>query len=1097
MIALTRSDYSATNQVDASSSRETYSSQASRFNYDFRSDQGANPGSSVDEFSSWEIGNTFSTDIGAEINSVPRRLHIPNVSGNATVGSGSSEASAPVMNGGTPPAIGPTMIVTPSPGKPPNYFLPIRFDVNGPTSSTSPSSASDPYTLYTYCDSYTPDGGLDRQTFMARYKTYAQSPARDTGGSATLAAPNGQTGTPDPGLPGSFAVTTQEYTFGDTAFHPSNFPGPGVELTAQVKAPTDLPDKPLPLIILLHGRHATAYDPATNTPLLEWPPAGSHLTIPSYRGYEYLGDVLASQGYVVASISANGINAQDNGVMDLGAQARAELIQRQLDIWNDLSSGDGTVQPFGVAPFGTGFVGHVDLQNVGLMGHSRGGEGVVKSYLYNQSLGAPYGIKAVFALAPVDFNRPVDNNVPLAVLLPYNDGDVSDLQGVHFFDDARYNVSGDTGDKYTILVHGANHNFYNTIWTPGMFPAGTLDDGLAGPPARLTSAQERGTGLVSMAAFFRSYIGGETQFLPILRGDVAPPPTAQVTDSQIYFAYQRADDGHRLDVNRLLDPASLVTNTLGGAASGTGLVNYRVYGDTSTGETAYIFGPAGEPGTRFPHTVPSARSSRSGLSQLEVSYNAPGAHYSNQIPKGYNDVSSYYALQFRAGVAFGDPLNPAGQAQDFSVGLSDAEGDYASIPVSQFSNALYYPPGGPIHQILNTVRIPLTAYAYYGIDLTHVQAIQFDFDQRTSGSYLLDDLAFTDPSNLYAGPYVKSSSPGGIVTFNAPIDPTSFTTKEVSITGPTGEKIPVNSITADPASPSTRFTISFSATIGGDYTATIGPNITDFNGTPMDQNFNGVPGEPSDTAVATFTVAAPQITAFARNGDPRDPASSVRVTFNEPINPDTFTPAQVTSFTDPHGMDVPVTDVQPVGSSNTQFDVIFPEQTVFGTYHMTVGPDIYDVFGIRMAAPFMGQFPINSDLIINGGFETGNFMGWTQSGNTGATGVSTATVHSGMYSAYLGPVGSEGFLAEIFPTNPGASYILDYWLQHDGGTPSTFHAMIDGVNIPGSVLNNPNPFPYTEYTFTFAATGSRTELKFGFREDPTYFHLDDVSVNPA
>jgi len=139
---------------------------------------------------------------------------------------------------------------------------------------------------------------------------------------------------------------------------------------------------------------------------------------------------------------------------------------------------------------------------------------------------------------------------------------------------------------------------------------------------------------------------------------------------------------------------------------------------------------------------------------------------------------------------------------------------------------------------------------------------------------------------------------------------------------------------------------------------------------------------------------------------------------------------------------------------------------------------------------------LSSERIINGGFETGNFMGWTQSGNTGATGVSTATVHSGQYSAYLGPVGSEGFLAQIFPTTAGATYILDYWLQHDGGSPSSFHAMINGVDIPGSVLMNPAAFGYREYTFTFTAAGSQTELKFGFREDPTYFHLDDVSVNP-
>jgi len=57
--------------------------------------------------------------------------------------------------------------------------------------------------------------------------------------------------------------------------------------------------------------------------------------------------------------------------------------------------------------------------------------------------------------------------------------------------------------------------------------------------------------------------------------------------------------------------------------------------------------------------------------------------------------------------------------------------------------------------------------------------------------------------------------------------------------------------------------------------------------------------------------------------------------------------------------------------------------------------------------------------------------------------------------------------------------------------------MINGVDIPGSVLMNPAAFGYREYTFTFTAAGSQTELKFGFREDPTYFHLDDVSVSPT
>src|SRR6266498_174859 len=134
----------------------------------------------------------------------------------------------------------------------------------------------------------------------------------------------------DPGAPGPLAVTTEEYNFGDTAFTPTNFPGP-VELIGSVHYPTSLSGLS-PLIILLHGRHATCFQ-GDGAQFLEWPCAMGRQPIPSYKGYDYLADVLASNGYIVVSIGANGINAKDNQVRDLGALARAELIQKQLDIW--------------------------------------------------------------------------------------------------------------------------------------------------------------------------------------------------------------------------------------------------------------------------------------------------------------------------------------------------------------------------------------------------------------------------------------------------------------------------------------------------------------------------------------------------------------------------------------------------------------------------------------------------------------------------------------------------------------------------------------------------------------------------------------------
>ena len=59
------------------------------------------------------------------------------------------------------------------------------------------------------------------------------------------------------------------------------------------------------------ARFRTTYDPTTGYAYLEWPAQSGRLPIPSYRGYDYVGSILASQGYIVVSISANGISAND------------------------------------------------------------------------------------------------------------------------------------------------------------------------------------------------------------------------------------------------------------------------------------------------------------------------------------------------------------------------------------------------------------------------------------------------------------------------------------------------------------------------------------------------------------------------------------------------------------------------------------------------------------------------------------------------------------------------------------------------------------------------------------------------------------------
>lgn len=137
-------------------------------------------------------------------------------------------------------------------------------------------------------------------------------------------------------------------------------------------------------------------------------------------------------------------------------------------------------------------------------------------------------------------------------------------------------------------------------------------------------------------------------------------------------------------------------------------------------------------------------------------------------------------------------------------------------------------------------------------------------------------------------------------------------------------------------------------------------------------------------------------------------------------------------------------------------------------------------------------------LVQNGGFEAGSFINWTQTGNTTSTSVTSGNssyVHSGIYGAELGPVGSMGYLSQTLATFPGQAYLLSFWLNNSiGGTPTQFLVNWGAGAIYS--LSNPPAFGWTNLQFIVTAAASSTVLQFGFQNDPNYFGLDDVSVVP-
>ena len=145
-----------------------------------------------------------------------------------------------------------------------------------------------------------------------------------------------------------------------------------------------------------------------------------------------------------------------------------------------------------------------------------------------------------------------------------------------------------------------------------------------------------------------------------------------------------------------------------------------------------------------------------------------------------------------------------------------------------------------------------------------------------------------------------------------------------------------------------------------------------------------------------------------------------------------------------------------------------------------------------------------ADLVTNGGFEDGDFTGWTLTNDDECNGQNCSFVwtsiggtyvpHSGNYEALLGSEGTVGTLSQLNTDTAGHQLQLSYWLASDGEETNSFSASWDGKTIAGSALTNIANSGYTEYSFDVTGTGSDT-LAFDERDDSGWLSLDDVQLD--
>ncbi|MFG2316227.1 hypothetical protein [Streptomyces tendae] len=528
-------------------------------------------------------------------------------------------------------------------------------------------------------------------------------------------------GTVDPGRPGRYATTTGEYTL-----DPVRLPGLSapVEMRGLVVAPKGTTGK-RPLALFLHGRHATCYVPGQGeeSVTIDWPCADGAKPIPSHRGYRQDQELLASQGYVTVSISANGVNGQDGALEDGGAQARSSLVRAHLARWADWAAKTSA------APDAVRRGPKADPSRVLLVGHSRGGEGVDRAAM--DSLYPPpadqdgtqgrarWTIRGTVLVGPTAFGQNPVPDIPSLTVLPGCDGDVSDLQGQLYVDGTR-GVSRGRALHSAVHITGANHNYFNSEWTPGRAEAPASDDFWEDPedpdpvcstdsPTRLTAGQQHRAGATYIATAARLFVAGDDRARELIDGTGRRAPSA--------------------------DPARVLTHAVG-AGRGAGFLPDDGVRVTGGGHLCSAVDP--DPGAAClgedargssPHFAYWLPERESGRGAVALDWSAPGT--ATRIRPG-----APVSLKGAKSLALRVIVPPGSTGTRLDVSVTDAAGRRATLGAVRADGL----PGSErtASYWAQERRVPLTAATRAGVDLRRVTTLELTPRSRAGKAWLMD-----------------------------------------------------------------------------------------------------------------------------------------------------------------------------------------------------------------------------------------------------------------------------------------------------------------------------------------------------------------------
>lgn len=518
---------------------------------------------------------------------------------------------------------------------------------------------------------------------------------------------------------------------------------------------------PFPLVLIVHGNH--------------------DMKKFSDPGYAYLGEHLASRGYIMASVDENFINGNIRGENDV----RGWLLLEHLSLWRTWNA-DST----------SPFFHKVDMSRIALMGHSRGGEAIIIAAAFNHLSRYPddarvtmnfgFNIKTLIAIAPVDGQYlPTDRLTPIQnvnyfVMHGAHDGDVQTMMGMRAWDRVKF-TEGSSFVKAALYIYRANHGQFNTVW-------GNNDVGDSGwllaKDLLLKGDEQRQIAKVFITGFLDLTLRGETKYLPMFKDHRAVgtwlPKTIYLSRFDAPTERILADYEEDIDVTSGTAQGVKISGSHLATWKEVGL-KMRSRGMVPFDNNAVMLGwtaPRSASDTvrasytlSLPDTLATSwkLSSASSLVFDMANYGAkprPLAAGDTATPPAQEDT----AKKKKPAAAPKPPAlsDSAKKAQakadslplDLTVELMFADGHVAAIPLSEIAPIRppltsriwkwdYFekrlnPPAKNHDDILAHYTIPFARFAEKlpGLNPSMVRAIRFRFDRGPAGTVLLDDVGF-------------------------------------------------------------------------------------------------------------------------------------------------------------------------------------------------------------------------------------------------------------------------------------------------------------------------------------------------------------------